>query len=521
MNHPITTADAYKLRSLVSLTEQLRYRAAQRSLLDYLQTVVINAQPEPKQFGQAAEWWQRELLRPKVPAFEYLAGLRERYDGPLSFWDVLARGHDKSSLEARLATWLLIASKRIIHGYIVAADREQGQLILQAMEDEHWLNPWIARFVTVQKNVVKGPAGEVTVLPADAASAFGLRGNFYICDEVTHWKNDKMWKAVLSGRQKVSPSILCVLSNAGLKGSWQHDHYKKALVKSVTSTRWSVFYRKGFLASWVDKAELADMRDMLPPAEAARLYDNEWIDPAADKDYLRREEVEQCAELGRQLQLRYKLVGDIWVDNYVAALDYGPKKDRTVLVVLHLNRDRVAVIDRMDVWEGKQEPGGRVSFEKVKETIAHVQRKFRPKLWVIDPYQMLPVIEWMRRDLGEGCTVEEWSPRAGAGNFEMAQTLRAFIAGQQVAWYPNCGRLDTPDGPETIEDELPQLVTKRMPYGYRFDHELQRHDDRAVALAMALTRAVQFPAAEPQRYSAPPPQPPADPTSFNPLLPRG
>lgn len=478
---------AGKLQEAIEVAEAVHARLSRESLLYYLQTVRINAQPDPKPFGQVAEWWQRQLLRPKVPAFEYLAGLTYNYTGPLSFFDVLARGHDKSSLEGRIATWLLLASRRIVHGYIIAADRDQGRLILQAMEDELRLNSWVARLITVQRNVVKGPAGEVEVLPADAASAYGLRGNLFICDEVTHWKNRKMWNAIISGRQKVTPSILCVLSNAGLQGSWQHEAFRKARANELTKGRWATFYKEGFLAGWVNKAELADMMEQLPPSEADRLYGNKWIDPAADKDYLRRPEVAACLDD----TLFYRLAGDPRVGNYIATLDYGPKKDRTVLCVMHLDESRTVVIDRMDVLTGD------VKVERVEALVQEVERLFHPKLWVCDPYQMLGTIEWMEDKLH--LRVERWAARGGSANFEMAQTLRSFVVGGQVRWYPGCGRTETPDKVsgepvvETLGDELCGLVTKKMPYGYRFDHENQKHDDRAVALAMGLVRVNEFP----------------------------
>jgi hypothetical protein len=424
-------------------------------------------------------------LKPKIPAIEALAGHRVDYRGPRSFLSVLARGHDKSSLEARISTWLLLASKRTIHGYILAADRDQGRLILQAMQDEAALNPWYADRIKITKNVVTGPGGFVEVLPCDAASAYGLRGNLYIVDEVTHWKRQKEWTALITGRRKVPGSLLIVLSNAGLLGSWQHD----VRVAAARDPDWVVFERKGMLASWLDKAAIEKDALMLPPSEARRLFGNEWIDPAADCDYLRRDEVEACRDLGDHMKIRARVFRDPTVTNYVASIDYAPRKDRTVFLIGHEDAERRFVIDRMDVWQGAQ--GADVSIQRVQDHAFGLHKTFRPGLWVVDGYQMQGTIEQMRT---RGLNVEEFAARGGQANFESAQWLRQRIVNRTVVWGSGTGDLAIPGrAVETLVDELSALRVKKMPYGYRFDHENQKHDDRAVAMCMAGLRSSEFP----------------------------
>lgn len=474
----------------IRAAERVKLALSRRSLTDFLNVVHINAGTGPVPFGTAAEPWQVELLRPKIPAFEALAGIRDpkAYKGPWSFLSVLARGHDKSSLEGRLATWLLLASNRAIHGYIIATDREQGQLILQAMRDEHELNPWYAVLIKVHKNVVTGPSGFVEVLPADAASAYGLRGNLFIADEVTHWKNQKMWNAIDSGREKISPSLMVVLSNAGMIDSWQW----KIRQLARKDPDWVVFERPGQLASWMDKERIKKVRMRMPPSEGDRLFDNRWIDAAADSDYLRREEVQACVDLGKALRLGPRVSRQIGVTNYVASIDYAARKDRTVFCIGHEDETHRFIIDRMDVWQGS--PTTPVSIQRCEDHGFSLHRAFSPKVWVVDEYQMAGTIEAMR---AKGLPVEVFAARAGQANFESAQWLRSRIVDRGVAWADGTGNLlvETDEGPkvETLLDELVGLRVKRMPYGYRFDHENQKHDDRAVALCMAGLRSSDFP----------------------------
>lgn len=472
---------------------------ARGSLNCFLDSILIPSSPEPQRFGECADEWQRDMMRAKIPAFEHLAGLNPGYSGPLRFLDVLARGHNKSSSEAWLACWLLMASKRRIHGYVLAADRDQGRLIVQAADDFLRLNPWVD--VTIQKDVFTGAAGEVQVLPFDARSNMGLRGNLYILDEIVHWKRQDEWTAIISGLKKVRPTVLAVMTNAGLLDTWQHDVYLEATAKPK---RWSTFHRPGTLASWLDPTEIEEDRAILPPSEFKRLVDNLWIDPAEEYDYLRRSECIACEAMGTSLI--YRLTKQVGVAHYIVGVDYGAKKDRTALVVLHVDKNGVVVIDRLEVWQGSDFPDGRVPVEKVENWLLEVRRSFSPSLIVLDPHQMEGTAQRLE---GLGAPVERYNFRGGRGNFELAQHLRAIVATKRITWYPDAGTIIVKDKRtggtkrETLTDELAGLRVKNMHYGFRFDHQIQKHDDRAFAIAIASLRAIQF-----YQFGGPPPTAP-------------
>jgi hypothetical protein len=483
-----------KLEESLETAEAIALHYGEQSLAYFLDQIVVNASPEPARFGECADDWQRKMLQPLIPMIDFLARRNPGYRGPLRAMQILARGHNKSSLEAWIASFLLISSRRKIKGYILAADRDQGRLVLQAMEDLIDLNPWIARLLTVTQNVISGPTGFIEVLPCDHRSMMGLQGNFYIADEFVHWQNQKAWNSLVTGLRKVTPTVFVAISNAGLLDSWQHNAFLEA---KKNPAEWVLFHRAGTLASWLDQEGIERDKRLIPPSEARRLYDNEWIDPAEEHDYLRRPEVNECVSLGLAMGLIYRPRRQWGVDNYVAAIDYGPKRDRTALVVLHQCKDKQIVIDRLDVWEGKSRPAGVVLVRDVEDWIREVQAKFAPRLFVVDPYQMEGTIQWMDR---EGYPVEAFKSRGGAGNYEMAQCLRALIVQRRLVWYGGAGDIGT----ETLADELVGLRVKRMPYGFRFDHEKQKHDDRAVAISMACLRALGFPATDPASLVMPP-----------------
>jgi hypothetical protein len=73
---------------------------------------------------------------------------------------------------------------------------------------------------------------------------------------------------------------------------------------------------------------------------------------------------------------------------------------------------------------------------------------------------------------------------------EMAVHMRALIVNQKLLWYPTAGYqrvVDPLTNRERTEDftsELKGLVVVKKQYGWRFDHESNAHDDKAVAVGM-------------------------------------
>ena len=445
-------------------------RLSRRSLRYYLDNVVINSSPEPRAWGTIREPWQDQLLTHKIPIFEHLAGIGPRPDR-LNFCDILPRGHDKSSLEGRLVSWLLLYSRRPITAYILAADKDQGKLIVKAMREEAELNPWVNDSLAFTATGCTGPCGSVEVLPADVGGANGLRGNLYIFDEVTNWDKPKakdLWRTVMSGTAKVNPTVVGVLSNAGYIGSWQ----EKVLRPLARSRRWHYHEAPGPQATWMSADAIAELRTQLASqAEGRRLYDNQWINAAEELDYLTRDEIAACFDDTRS----YQPVGDVRVRKYFVSIDYGPKRDRTVCLVMH-REGQLAVVDRMDVWTTPCDPS------EVSAWCKGVMKGFSVREWVIDPYQLGFLIEQLRRDR---CNVHEYLSRGGAGNYAIAQHLRGFIASGNLRLYPGCGY--------NLVDELANLVVKKMSYGFRIDHSSSGHDDQAVALGMALVRSMEYP----------------------------
>lgn len=483
---------AAQSKERAAIEQRLNDLCGTHSLRAYLDVVTIDCRPAPRQFRDVAEPWQWEIVEPMIPAIEQAAGIPQaaEYAGPRSFWLTLPRGSDKTSMAARLCNWLLGFSRRCINGVIAAADRDQAALLRRAMEREADLNaPWLKRRISFKRATISStrhavsPASQIDVITSDAPSSFGLIPDLVICDEVTQWRSQAIWDSLMSARIKRPDCVVIVLTNAGLQGSWQWD----ALQQAKQSDRWRVYEAPRMLASWMDAAEIAEARKLLTPALARRMFDNQWIDPTTDNEYLTRSQVEACERLGARLGLSFRSDGDSGV-RYVAAVDYGPVKDRTVMVLMH-RAGEVVVIDQMLVLQGSRD--NHVSLAKVDGWLASVHKRFHRPVIVLDPYQLEATAQKFER---QGCTVERFEPRGGKSNYELAENLRTLVINGRLAWYACCGSIELSDGKaDTLVDEMASLVVQPMSYGYRINHTSAKHDDRCVAIGMGALKLVELP----------------------------
>jgi hypothetical protein len=424
-------------------------------------------------------------------ALESLAAGRS-YKGPRGFWRTRPRGHDKTGAIARRVNWLLTNSTRPLSIICAAADEEQAGLITESMRVEHILNPWLP--VNVHKREADGPSGRLKVLSSNAPTSWGKNPDVIIIDEITWWEKRDLWEPLFTSWQKRPGAVLIIITNAGVEGSWQWELRNQF---AANPTDWDVDESpiKTWLATWMDRAAIDRMRAAVDPATAARVYDNEWIEPGAMSGYLSREDVYGCERLGKSLGLGRVARGRHGVD-YVAGIDYGPKRDRTALVVSHHDHDRRIVLDRVDIWQGcRQTP---IQVRAVRDWCDTVNRDFHHPQLVVDPYQL----EGLCQDYEYSNVVTRFEARGGKSNYEMAATLRSLVVNRQLVWYPGAGDLVLAGGGvETLADELVRLIMKPTPYGYRFDHETRVidgrsfHDDRAVAIGMAALFAARNPPA--------------------------
>lgn len=457
----------------------------------YLKNVVIDCRPEPRRFGDVIEPWQQQRSDAILPAIEHVAGFRDSYDGPLNFWFGYVKGADKSSFIARLFNGLLAYSKRRLRMYACAADADQAKLIRDAMDVESSLNPWLRRRLRILNKIAYSftGAGSLEILASDAASGQGKLPDVVVMDELTHWTNKDFFDAIYSARNKRPNCVCVVLTNAGVKGTWQWELRNLA----AASPNWHFFEQppNTHLASWMNAARIAEDAKMLTPSEAKRLLQNVWCDPGETNGFVLYDEALACVDPsfcggGRGSPHAARYLG----------VDYGPKRDRTALAVLHWDAAaKRVVVDELLCWAGSpQQP---VPISMVEQWVDRVRKRYVVAALVVDPYQMMRSSEAWQKECG--LRVVEFEARGGKSNYEMAANLRSLVMERKIAW----GAADGLPGPpsvspaptdlsttDTFTSELANLVLRPMAYGYRFDHESGRHDDRAVAVGMAALLAV-------------------------------
>lgn len=253
---------------------------SERSLKLYLQHVVIDARPEPMAWGLCWEPWQCEkIVAPLVPALEFVAGMRPEYSGPRVFIYVLPKGHDKTGLIGRLANGVMAFAKRPTRGTAAASTKEQAGFLLDSMKAEARLNPWIDKRLDTQRDVIHGLASGSTikVISADADHSSGLKSDLYILDELTFWPDKELFDTLFSHYAKRPGSVFVIITNAGMRGSWQHEFVEKAKADPAVHHVYEAPERQT-LASWISQADIAAMCEHISPNRIKRVIWNMWVD---------------------------------------------------------------------------------------------------------------------------------------------------------------------------------------------------------------------------------------------------
>lgn len=465
---PLTATQRHQLLTEIRRGHEQARRSASTGALSYLQHVLIDRAGEPTPYRVAAEPWQWGLAARLAPAVDRVVGVRKEYTGPRCFWLTLPRGHDKTGLIGRLCSYALCFSRTPLRAVAAAADKEQAGLIAEFMAAEARLNPWLEELMKFGNWSVEGrdTGSKLRILAAEEKSSYGLKEDFMVLDELTHWGKRGLWDTVVSGREKRPHAVLIVITNAGLLRTWQRDVFEE--VKQDPD--WYVYEAPGQLATWMSREKIDRLRRLVPAPLARRLYDNVWIDPTVEAGFVTRGEAEGCVDGS----LAYRERGNP-AHQYVASIDYAPVRDRTALAVGHEENGEV-VIDRLQVVQGSKDR--RVPIQLVEAWIDEVRQNFFNPTLVVDPYQMESTIQRYEGTL----QVERFEARGGKTNYELANTLRGLVISNRLKVYPNAGSLLVDSRVEDFVDELSSVLLRNTSYGYRIDTQGSQHDDRVIAV---------------------------------------
>lgn len=407
------------------------------------------------------------------------AVLDERSRTPFHFL-TRSRGYSKTTDQAGVAVAALLAQLPPgSRAYAVAADRDQARLMLDAVEGFVARTPELAGALSVGAWRVTATRSGSTLeaLAADAAGAWGLRPAFVVVDELSGWSGTpgprRLFEAVTSAVAKLRTARLAIITTAGDPAHWS----RRVLDHAEADPLWRVHELRG-PAPWLDSERLAEQQRRLPESLYRRLFENEWV--AAEDRLASPDDLAACVSLTGALPPEPRR-------RYVIGLDVGLKNDATVAAVCHGERIVAAdsddstvgvrvVLDRMHVWRGsRSEP---VRLAEVEEWLEQASRSYGRAPIRFDPWQAAGS---MQRLAARRVPVEEYSFNASSVG-RLAVTLLTLIRERALA---------LPDDPELLDELANVRVRETSPGVLRLDHDADRHDDRAVALALAAAHVVE------------------------------
>jgi phage terminase large subunit-like protein len=445
--------------------------------LDLLAGLVLE---DGRRWGDAASDFQREdaehVLDPDSPTpYNYLTR---------------SRGGAKTSDLAGMTVAAMLAQAPVgARLYGVAADRDQARLKVDSIGGFVARTPELRGTLDVQAFRVVAPrtGAVLEILAADAESAWGIRPWFLDADELAQWATTpgprRLWEAVSSAAAKVPGARLVVLTTAGDPSHWSY----KVLQHAKVDRLWRVNEVPG-PPPWADPERLAEQRRRLPESSYRRLFENIWTAPEDRLTTL--DDLAACAVLDGPLPPKPRT-------SYVLTLDVGIVHDRTAAVVAHAetitgtNGSTIGVrvvIDRVHVWAGSR--ANPVQLVEVGEWVEFVAKEYNGATVVFDPHQAIELTQRLAR---RGARVIKF-------DFTAASVARLALALYEAL---RNRTLAIPNDPDLL-DELGSVRLKETSPGiFRLDHDPDKHDDRAVAVAMAAERLLSRPPSRPGTVSVP------------------
>ncbi len=388
------------------------------------------------------------------------------------------RGHSKTTDITIAAAWPLITSTKPIRGIAAAADQDQAGLIIDALQrlkaNHVDLFKTIKLTRTGARNTETG--SELQLISSDVGSSYGILPDFIICDELTHWpdgRGEDMWYSLISAAAKKPRCIITVQTNAGVGRGWQFEIRQHAR----TSDRWHFSSLNGPQAPWITAESLNEQKAILPPAIYNRLWLNQW--QHSDGDFVSLAEADSCIDVNGSMQ-GHSVRGR----SYVAALDFGSRRDNSVGVLCHRDGNTI-IVDRMDV--GTPTPDRPIPTSWAKHWFEQVQLNYEDVTFIVDPWQMQTCIE----ELSRTARVKPIEFAGSQYNHRLAMCLRQLIIERRITYYNHCGSIPGPHRNDLSTELASLLLHQSGPGWLRIDHKANGHDDRAFALGAAALELIE------------------------------
>ena len=410
------------------------------------------------------EDWQRERIF--EPVFYDLdgEGLRRINTALIS----VPKKNGKSTIAAAVAVYMLLADGETEpEVYGTAGDKDQARIVFRNMKKAIQRSPILRGSVNIYKNVIerRDGTGFYEVLSADAPTAHGLNAHCVIWDECHVHRNYDLWEALTHSPARKQP-LHYVTSYAGyrpFKGDLLYDLYTAGLEGSDEAMY--MFWSHENLASWVTDKYLGQQRKRLPLHIFQRLHENRWT--TGSGTFLDQEDVDFAVDPSLANTTGQRGI------RYYAGCDIGLSHDRTAVVVVHREGEKV-IVDHLRLWQGTKKH--RVQLSAVEEHLMWLAGAYPGIRISADPYQFIGSEQRLH---SKGVHIREYqfTPK----NVQhLTDTLLHVFKDRLIT---------IPEHDELIK-ELLTLVVKDTSYGFRLDKAGSGHSDLAVSLGMAATECL-------------------------------
>ena len=456
----------------------MNLKELQKSPTAFRKAILVNSDIGPISFADVMDDWQRDDFEAMDPAWTSMVLLSEPTPKKRA-WLERARGHSKTTDEAIMIAWALMAARRSLKGYAAAADKDQAQLLRNAVAELLELNPWLSKILDVQnyRVVNRHTSSTLEILSSDAPTSYGLLPDFVIADEVTHWRNRDLFDSLFSSAAKRKRCVMVCISNAGFIDSWQFEVRENLRDNS----HWHFNHLEGSVASWIDTDALDEQRLLLPPTAYSRLWENIWAagaGDAIDRELIDSSFQETLQPLTRAIEGHY----------FVAGVDLGVTRDASAIVVLAVKHSDPYDYDSNQIGRirlcfsraFRPTPGNKVNLQEIEDTLLSLHRRYRFKAVMYDPWQAVHLAQRLRMSR---LPMEELTQSGNNLQAIASATIEAF----------NDRRLDLYED-DDLRRDLYRLRIEERSYGFRLvsPRDSSGHGDVASAFTFALKKCTEL-----------------------------
>jgi phage terminase large subunit-like protein len=393
----------------------------------------------------------------------------------------------KTAVGAGVATWWAYTQEAPNQIFIVANDLDQAQSVtFQTICGLITRNPLLATRAKIFKSEIRLDNGTVIkAIANDFAGAAGSRHGLVVHDEIwgsTSEASQRLFEELTRVPTRRN-SIRFISTYAGFVGEsellWrlylegvgpeEHPDGKGTRVHpdlpiyvnrdSRMFTYWSHVPRM----EWQTPEYYAEQRRTLRPAPFLRLHENRWT--SSETRFITEEMYEAC------LDREHRPVLQNHPTQLYVGVDIGIKHDSSAVVAVMREKNGKPTVALHRIWKPTSEES--VRLEDVVEYLLELKRKYRVKVIVADPNQMLGVIQRLKE---KGLPIQEY-PQTTANLTQAGQVLFDLVRDQNIRLYPNA----------ELREHLVNAVVVESSRGWRLAKDkASKKIDAAVALAMAL-----------------------------------